>query len=380
MLQGNVNKKDQFSKFYVFSNVRVFLFSFLVLWVVQLFSASNTFAEEIDFSGETIEWVIPFHKGGGSTKWAYFYAPLLAEELPGKPRIVIKNVPGASSTIGANQFAAQAKPDGLTLLGTSGSTQFPYMLGDSRVKYDYKDWKVILATPSGGVVYIDSKSSINQAADLAKQYKPLLFGSLGVTSLDLIPLLAFELLGANVDAIFGMKGRKAGRLAFQRGVTTIDFQTSSLYLAEVHEDVLSGKVTALMSWGALDKEGKVVRDPTFPDLPSFPEVYEQVYGEAPSGPAWDAWKAFFVAGFPAQKMVFLPKGTPDNITRVYTEAFERVIAKPGFSDAAKKILGSYPQMTGLEAQATLEQAIGVNKDATQWVQNWLTEKYQVSFN
>ena len=75
--------------------------------------------------------------------------------LPGKPVIVVKNVPGGGSITGANQFAERAKPDGLTILGTSGSTQFPYLLDDTRVKYEYKDWEIVFGSPTGGVVFVD---------------------------------------------------------------------------------------------------------------------------------------------------------------------------------------------------------------------------------
>jgi len=46
-------------------------------------------AAEVDFSGKTIEWVIPFSETGGSAKWANFYAPLLSEALPGNPTVVV---------------------------------------------------------------------------------------------------------------------------------------------------------------------------------------------------------------------------------------------------------------------------------------------------
>ena len=32
-----------------------------------------------------------------------------------------------------------------------------------------------------------------------------------------------------------------------------------------------------------------------------------------SGDAWDAWKAFFIAGFPVQKLAFLPAGSPQDV-------------------------------------------------------------------
>ena len=39
------------------------------------------------------------------------------------------------STSGANWFAEQDTADGTLIFGTSGSTQFPFLLGDPRVRY-----------------------------------------------------------------------------------------------------------------------------------------------------------------------------------------------------------------------------------------------------
>ena len=59
---------------------------------------------DVDMSGKTIEWTIPFSETGGSAKWANFFAPLLSEALPGNPSVVVKFMPGAGSTKGANWF------------------------------------------------------------------------------------------------------------------------------------------------------------------------------------------------------------------------------------------------------------------------------------
>jgi hypothetical protein len=73
----------------------------------------------------------------------------------------------------------------------------------------------------------------------------------------------------------------------------------------------------MFSWGVLDGQGNVQRDPTFPDLPHFVEAYEMMHGEAPSGVEFDAYMAFFGSGFAAQKPVMLPEGTPDDIVQTY---------------------------------------------------------------
>ncbi len=98
-------------------------------------AAASTFAlhagagsHGIDLAGKTVEFVIPFSETGGSAKWANFYAPLLSEALPGNPTVVVKFMPGAGSTKGANWFQDQESGDGTLIFGSSGSTQFPYLL------------------------------------------------------------------------------------------------------------------------------------------------------------------------------------------------------------------------------------------------------------
>ena len=335
--------------------------------------------QSADFTGKTIEWIIPFSEGGGSDKWARFYAPLLAEKLPGKPNVIVRNVPGGGSTTGTNQFAQRAKPDGLTILGTSGSTQFPFLLGDKRVRYDYADWTAVLGTPTGGVVYVSPSTGVRSINDIKKlQSVNLIYASQGATSLDLVPLLAFDLMDFNVKAVFGFKGRGPGRLAFERGEVNIDYQTTSSYLKNVAPSMVKdGKAIPLFTWGSLDKRGRLMRDPTFPDLPHFGEVYKMIHGKNPSGVEFNAWKAFFAAGFPGQKMVFLPKGTSRDVIRTYRDAFSDVVASDVFKNTSGKTLGVYPQATGRAAESLKKTATQVDSKSKQWVKNWLSDKYKV---
>ena len=338
-------------------------------------SASRAVAA--DLSGETVEWMIPFSEGGGSGRWARFIAPLLQKQLGAT--IQLKFVPGGGSTKGANLYASRARANGKELFGTSGSTQFPFLLGDTRVKYDYAKWRPLLAYATGGVVYITPQLGAKSAAELVKLNPHLVYGSQGATSLDLVPLLAFQMLGLDVKAVFGMKGRSDGRKSFMTGETNIDYQTSAAYLSKVTPLVEEGKAIPIMSWGALDDDGNLIRDPNFPDLPHFAEVYEQVKGKKPSGPAFDAWKAFFVAGFPAQKFVVVPKETPEDIVKTYQAAFTRMFDDPEYVANKDEQIGTYPQVTGKAAEVRFAAATSVPAEAKAWVRDWLTSKYDVKF-
>ena len=173
-----------------------YVFAASAIAAFTLLTTSTVTHAGVDFSNKNIDWIIPFKEGGGSDKWARFYAPLLSEALPGQPSVTVKNIPGAGSTKGSNWFAKSAPADGSVIMGTSGSTQFPYLLGDSRVEFDYADWTPVLASATGGVAYLpkdlgdkwntDKKSIFNVNFNFASQ---------GATRLDLIPLLAFEMLG-----------------------------------------------------------------------------------------------------------------------------------------------------------------------------------------
>ena len=333
---------------------------------------------ETNLAGKTIQWTIPFSETGGSAKWANFFAPLLGQALPGSPKVVVRFMPGAGSTKGANWFQKQKNGDGTVMFGSSGSTQFPYLLGDPRVRYEYKDWKPVMATGTGGVAYLPAKlgGKFDGSANKLKGEK-FIYGSQGATRLDLVPILAWKMLGLNVEPVFGIKSRGAGRLMFERGEANIDYQTSSAYLKSVVPLVKDGKAVPMMTWGSLDSAGKIVRDPTFPDIPTFKEVCGKTDGCKASGEQWDAWKAFFIAGFPVQKIAFLPKGTSQEVVDTLTAGFAKVKGRADFEKISAKRLGKYPMFVGKDAQAALARATSVPDSAKAFVKKWLKADYGV---
>lgn len=353
--------------------------SLLKLLLAGVFAVGTTAgAQAADLAGKTVEWIIPFSETGGSAKWANFFAPLLHQELPGNPTIIVKFMPGAGSTKGANWFQEQKNGDGTVMFGSSGSTQFPYLLGDPRVRYEYNDWIPVMASGTGGVAYLNAEAgakfdgSANNLKDMT-----FIYGNQGATRLDLVPALAWKMLGMNVEHVMGIKGRGDGRKMFESGEATIDYQTSSGYLKGSVELVEAGKAVPMMSWGSLDESGNIVRDPTFPDMPTFKEVCEKTDGCETSGEAWEAWKAFFVAGFPSQKLAFLPAGTPQDIVDMYVTAFEAIKAKPDFAEISSARIGKYPMFTGAGAKVALTSATTVPAPAKDFVTGWLKDEFGV---
>lgn len=325
---------------------------------------------------DTIHWTIPFGVGGGTDVWARFFSTWMSDHIQGNPTLVIDNVPGGGSINGSNLFAMRADSDGSQWIGTSASTQYPAMLKDRRVRYSYDDWTPILATPTGGVVY--AQPSLGDSAEEvlnAVTKQRVKFAVQSHTGLELPVLIALDLLGADVQAVSGMRSRGEGRLAFERGEADIDFQTTSAYFSSVEPLVKSGRAVPLFSLGVLNDSGEIVRDPAFPDLPTFSEVYETLHGEAPSGPAAEAYRKFFASGFTLQKLILLPSDAPTDLIQEYREAAQRFVDTEAFKDAAMAQLGPYTPVVGEVVEQHLQEAMSLDDATRQWLVEWLLEQH-----
>src|SRR4249920_3580897 len=66
------------------------------------------------YQGKTIRIIVGFTAGGLSDQWARMFARTMPKFIPGRPEIIVQNMPGASSVVAANYVYSVAKPDGLT--------------------------------------------------------------------------------------------------------------------------------------------------------------------------------------------------------------------------------------------------------------------------
>ena len=88
----------------------------LIMLGIFLFAAFGSTARGQDFyNNKTIRIVVGFSPGGGMDIYARAIGRHLGKNIPGKPTVIVENMPGAGSLIAANYLYKQAKPDGLTL-------------------------------------------------------------------------------------------------------------------------------------------------------------------------------------------------------------------------------------------------------------------------
>jgi tripartite-type tricarboxylate transporter receptor subunit TctC len=307
-----------------------------------------------DYAGETVEMMIPLAEGGGTDTWARFVATELTQQVPGSPGLAPVNDDGGEGILGTNHFMSSARTDGTEVLVSTASTVVPYLLDMPAVRYDFAELRPILANGTGAVVYARSGAGVKGVQDLVDRDRPLVFGGIAATSLDLTTLLAFDLLSADVESTFGFEGRGPVNLALQRGEVDIDYQTTSSYGPAVEPLVEDGTAVPLFSLGQVDESGDIVRDPNFPDLPTVVEVHEELYGEQPDAERLDTYRAILALTYTYQKALWVPEDTPDEALELLRSTAEDMGADPGFQEAAAEVLGGYP----IDASPDLAERIG----------------------
>src|SRR3954451_11007800 len=78
-------------------------------------------AMDANLAGKSITIIVPSNAGGGSDSMGRLLGRYLHDYLPGKPSVVVQNIPGAGGIKAVNFFVQRIKPDGLTSIAGSAS-------------------------------------------------------------------------------------------------------------------------------------------------------------------------------------------------------------------------------------------------------------------
>lgn len=132
------------------------------------------------YQGKTIKLIVGAGIGGGYDRMARVVAKNLPKYIPGKPSVVVENMPGANGIFAANQLYNNEKPDGCTIEGALRAIPFPQLLNAKAVKYDVRKFAWIGSMAEEAVVFaIRSELPYKTADDLRKAKGPIYMGVTG---------------------------------------------------------------------------------------------------------------------------------------------------------------------------------------------------------
>ena len=109
----------------------------LVALSIATWSAS-AFAQADFFKGKTITVIAGTTAGALYDQWSRVLAQHMGKHIPGRPDMIVQNMPGAGHMIAANYVYNKSRPDGLTLIGSIvPSLYFDQLVGRKEAQYDW---------------------------------------------------------------------------------------------------------------------------------------------------------------------------------------------------------------------------------------------------
>lgn len=185
-------------------------------------------AQESFYQGKTVRVIVTTTPGGGFDFYARLFARHLPRYIPGRPRMIVQNMPGGGGIVGVNYVFNIAKPDGLTISHLQWDAPQKEFLGAPGVKYRSMEFEWLgLANSSVITVAVRPDAPVQTIQEWLDPKTPkLIFGCTAVGSLPCDMVLA-------VNDIFG---------------PISDITTGYLSLTVVRTALFRKEVDALTGW------------------------------------------------------------------------------------------------------------------------------------
>src|SRR4030081_2808038 len=317
--------------------------------IALMLTASPAAAQAPFYQGKQLKGLVGFPPGGGPALYGRVIADGLARHLEGKPSVVVQNMPGAGSVIAMNNYAQRVPRDGTTVFIGTGQVLLRILLGLDGARAKISDFLALVATPMGRVTYASPATGIKVAKDALTPREPLIRGVPEVIS-TIDAVLGLTVLKVPFRSVTGYPGKADVRLALLRNEINVDSQATPIFEQSVRPSVKDGQAVPLFAQGFMDGE-RLTRDPAAPDVPSVAEAYRELHGVAPSGPAWESYKAVARAIGNGGKILMLHSDAPPAARTALKMAIEAMTRDPEYLKVAETVLEGYSFSTGDRLEA-----------------------------
>lgn len=299
--------------------------STLLAAAIAVLAAGAAHAQAVaDFyKGKTVRFVVGYGAGSSYDAYARVIAQVLPKHVPGNPRVIVEQMPGASSLTAMNFVANIAPPDGTAVAVVGAALPFGPLIGEAGAKFDALKlgW---LPSPGAdvGVLAVWHAVPVHSIDD-ARSFELLLGSNAASGQSSTIGRLMNETLKTRIRLIYGYTGGLSeGLLAMERGEVHGVPNLTWTVLKSKPDLLTEKKIRMLMYFG-----GK----PVLPVMAGLPNARDLIKNTA-DRELWDFGMAMLAIGKP----YVLAAGVPADRLAAMRKAFMDTFADAEFADAAAK--------------------------------------------
>ena len=279
------------------------------------------------YRGKTIEIAVGAAAAGGYDLAARTLANHMGRHIPGNPKLIIKNMPGATGLIGTNYLYNAAKRDG-TVIGmpTSNVPLEPRLkllsTDGSAVKFDLARFSWIGTTiQEPQVTWVWNTAPAKNVEDL--KTKTIVMGATANSADNyVLPMLANALIGTRMQVLTGYIGQNEIDLAAERGEVQGNNTGLSNLTAGRVDWLRDGKVRILLQYGN-------ERLPALKDVPTVAELTTSDVDRE--------MLRFHALKFTMTRPLLIPPDVPADRVAALQRAFADTMQDPQYLDECKRI-------------------------------------------
>jgi tripartite-type tricarboxylate transporter receptor subunit TctC len=320
--------------------------------VLSLAAISSAHAQSsvADFyRGKTIDLIIGYSPGGTYDLYARLVGRFLGDYIPGKPRVVPRNMPGAGSRAAASWIYNIGPKDG-TVIGTGDqSLAVEQAMGDKGITIDVSKFQYI------GNPAVDNNttaawhtSGIKTIEDAKTRDVPT--GATGGSTSSQYPKAMNALIGTRFKIITGYPGGNEINLAMEKGEVAVRGSNAWGAWKATRADWLRDKKINILVQIGLHKA---------PDLPDVPLMMDLATNDADR-----AVMKLLSASVEVGRPLFVAPGVPAERVKALRDAFNTMVKDPVFIETAKREGFDISPSTGEEMQKVVQDIIATPKDIT----------------
>lgn len=329
---------------------RIFATAIAISLTVLFAATEGVRAQSSFFEDKTIRLVLGFSSGGISDLWARALGRAMTPHIPGKPNIILQNMPGAGSLTAANYIFSVAKPDGLTIGFVTPGLYFNQLTEMKEVKFDWAKFSWI-GSPERTVRIIYSRTdtpfkSLEDIRSAPEQPR------CGATALGTVghyfPRLIEEVAGVKFSIVTGYPGAAEIDLAMERG--EVQCRAGSLegyFGSEPTRGWYKSGFTRVLV------HGSPKRDPRLPEAPTVNEILDR--RKAPD--VTRRLAVVLMAPDSIGRPLIAPPGLPADRLAMLREAMVKGLSDPEFRAEAQKRGWDVEPVTGQELEAIAKKVV-----------------------
>jgi tripartite-type tricarboxylate transporter receptor subunit TctC len=307
--------------------------------MTQGLSATPALAEDF-YAGRQITFIVGTGAGGGNDLYARVLSQFLPAHIPGRPAVVVQNMPGSDGSIAAGHVFNIAAKDG-TVVATSPSSMLLAEAANPSVRFNSRKftWIGTIATMTD-VLAVFRSTGLNSIAD-ARQKEVVIgaSGNFGLSSLE--PAVANAFLGTRFRVVKGYSGGDSVNLAMER--KEIEGRTNQWSSWKVLRPdwIREGRLSYLVQYG-----------PKEPELPDVPTMRELV-----SAPDERAVVDLLEVAQYVGRAVYAPPGVPPLQADILHAAFTETMTDPGYVARMNELNLDLNPRTAADIDAVLARAL-----------------------